>query len=291
MFDNHSQQLQVYFQLYQLYDANTQADQKNKYKTLIIRNYSDTDYAILVQDPNYYYEMEKKQNYFIDQYKRTYQAFEKGQYLLSLHHANQALSKPDKHPLKANFLYIKALSMAQTSVVDSLYTNLENLIKRYPNAEITPLAENILSRRGKAFETIASKTDVSINELLNEALTFYSNNPDDKQFVLIILDAEKINVNAVQVRIQDYNKKQTRNLSLTSYPFIDQKFIISIGEFENQVDAMKYYDAFVSDSYVFPAILRNDSKTFVISAANYPLFFNDKNIEKYDSFFKEKYNH
>lgn len=289
--DNHSQQLQVYFQLYQLYDANTQADQKNKYKTLIIRNYSDTDYAILVQDPNYYYEMEKKQNYFIDQYKRTYQAFEKGQYLLSLHHANQALSKPDKHPLKANFLYIKALSMAQTSVVDSLYTNLENLIKRYPNAEITPLAENILSRRGKAFETIASKTDVSINELLNEALTFYSNNPDDKQFVLIILDAEKINVNAVQVRIQDYNKKQTRNLSLTSYPFIDQKFIISIGEFENQVDAMKYYDAFVSDSYVFPAILRNDSKTFVISAANYPLFFNDKNIEKYDSFFKEKYNH
>lgn len=289
--DNHSQQLQVYFQLYQLYDANTQADQKNKYKTLIIRNYPDTDYAILVQDPNYYYEMEKKQNYFIDQYKRTYQAFEKGQYLLSLHHANQALSKPDKHPLKANFLYIKALSMAQTSVVDSLYTNLENLIKRYPNAEITPLAENILSRRGKAFETIASKTDVSINELLNEALTFYSNNPDDKQFVLIILDAEKINVNAVQVRIQDYNKKQTRNLSLTSYPFIDQKFIISIGEFENQVDAMKYYDAFVSDSYVFPAILRNDSKTFVISAANYPLFFNDKNIEKYDSFFKEKYNH
>lgn len=289
--DNHPQQLQVYFQLYQLYDANTQADQKNKYKTLIIRNYPDTDYAILVQDPNYYYEMEKKQNYFIDQYKRTYQAFEKGQYLLSLHHANQALSKPDKHPLKANFLYIKALSMAQTSVVDSLYTNLENLIKRYPNAEITPLAENILSRRGKAFETIASKTDVSINELLNEALTFYSNNPDDKQFVLIILDAEKINVNAVQVRIQDYNKKQTRNLSLTSYPFIDQKFIISIGEFENQVDAMKYYDAFVSDSYVFPAILRNDSKTFVISAANYPLFFNDKNIEKYDSFFKEKYNH
>lgn len=289
--DNHPQQLQVYFQLYQLYDANTQADQKNKYKTLIIRNYPDTDYAILVQDPNYYYEMEKKQNYFIDQYKRTYQAFEKGQYLLSLHHANQALSKPDKHPLKANFLYIKALSMAQTSVVDSLYSNLENLIKLYPNEEITPLAENILSRRGKAFETIASKTDVSINELLNEALTFYSNNPDDKQFVLIILDAEKINVNAVQVRIQDYNKKQTRNLSLTSYPFIDQKFIISIGEFENQVDAMKYYDAFVSDSYVFPAILRNDSKTFVISAANYPLFFNDKNIEKYDSFFKEKYNH
>jgi tetratricopeptide (TPR) repeat protein len=289
--DSHPQQLQVYFQLYQLNDANAQADQKNKYKSLIIRNYPDTDYAILVQDPNYYYEMEKKQNYFVDQYKRTYQAFEKGQYLLSLHHANQALSNPDKHPLKANFLYIKALSMAQTSVVDSLYSNLEKLIKLFPNEEITPLAENILSRQGKAFETIVSKTDVSINELLNESLTFYSTTPDDKQFVLIILDAEKINVNAIQVRIQDFNKKQTQNLSLTSYPFIDQKFIISIGEFENQVDAMKYYDAFVSDTYVFPAILRNDSKTFVISAANYPLFFNDKNIEKYDSFFKEKYYH
>lgn len=295
--DKHPQQLQVYFQLYQLYDSDTHADQKNKYKNLIINNYPDTDYAILVQDPNYYVEMEKKQNYFNDQYKRTYQAFEKGQYLLSLHHANQALSKPEEHPLKANFLYIKALSAAQTSVVDSLYANLQDLVKRYPNAEITPQAKNILERRGKAFETIetietiVSATDVSQDKLLKEALALYTVNPDDKQFVLIVINAEKINVNAIQVRIQDFNKKQSPNLSLTSYPFIDQEYIISIGEFKNQEEAMQYYENFISDSYVFPEVLRNDSKTFVISAENYSHFFNDKNIEKYKSFFNEKYMH
>jgi tetratricopeptide (TPR) repeat protein len=290
--DSHPQQLQVYFQLYQLYDENTQKEQKNKYKNLIITNYPDTDYAILVQDPNYYVEMEKKQNYFNDQYKRTYQAFEKGQYLLSLHHANQALSKAEEHPLKANFLYIKALSSAQTSVVDSLYANLEDLVNHYPNAEITPQAKDILERRGKALEplnTIAEATDVSQDELLKEALALYTVNAEDKQFVLIILDSEKINVNAIQVRIQDFNKKQTSNLSLTSYPFVDQEYIISIGEFKNQEEAMRYYMSFTSDSYVFPDVLRNDSKTFVISAENYSRFFNDKNIEKYESFFKEKY--
>lgn len=292
--DKHPQQLQVYFQLYQLYDADTEADQKNKYKNLIINNYPDTDYAILVQDPNYYVEMEKKQNYFTDQYKRTYQAFEKGQYMLALHHANQALNKPEEHPLKANFLYIKALSSAQTSVADSLYAHLEDLVKRYPNAEITPQAKNILSRRGKTFETIetlATDAEISLDKLLSEALALYTLNAEDKQFVLLIVDAEKINVNAIQVRIQDFNKKQTGNLSLTSYPFIDQQYIISIGEFKNQEEAMKYYRDFTSDSYVFPAVLRNDSKTFVISAENYSRFFNDKNIEKYNSFFKEKYKH
>lgn len=289
---NHPQQLQVYFQLYQLYDKNTDADKKNKYKNLIISNYPDTDYAILVQDPNYYREMEKKQSYFKEQYKRTYQAFEKGQYLLSLHHANQALSKAENNPLKANFLYIKALSMAQTSVVDSLYANLEKLINLYPNAEITPQAKNILSRRGKAFESIETPdntTDISLDKLLNDALKLYTFNPNDKQYVLIIIDAEKINVKAIQVRIQDFNKKQIQNLSLTSYPFVNQEYVISIGEFTNQDDAMKYYKSFISDSYVFPALLRNDSKTFVISAENYSRFFNDKNIEKYDSFFKKKY--
>lgn len=292
--DNHPQQLQVYFQLYQLYDENTEADQKNKYRNLIINNYPDTDYAILVQDPNYYVEMEKKKNYFNDQYKRTYQAFEKGQYMLSLHHANQALNKPEEHPLKANFLYIKALSSAQTSVVDSLYAHLEDLVKRYPNAEITPQAENILSRRGKAFEaveTVATDAEISLDKLLTEAQALYTLNAEDKQFVLLIVDAEKINVNAIQVRIQDFNKKQAGNLNLTSYPFIDQQYIVSIGEFKNQAEAMEYYKAFVSDSYVFPAVLRNDSKTFVISAENYSRFFNDKNIEKYNAFFIEKYTH
>ncbi len=290
--DEHPQQLQVYFQLYQLYDENTETEQKTKYKNLIINNYPDTDYAILVQDPNYYVEMAKKQNYFNDQYKRTYQAFEKGQYMLSLHHANQALSKTEENPLKANFLYIKALSLAQTSVVDSLYANLEDLVKRYPNAEITPQAKNILERRGKAFETVevvATDTEISLDKLLTEALALYTLNTEDKQFVLLIADAEKINVNAIQVRIQDFNKKQAGNLSLTSYPFIDQKYIVSIGEFKNQEQAMEYYKAFVSDSYVFPAVLRNDSKTFVISAENYSRFFNDKNIEKYNVFFNEKY--
>ena len=289
---SHPQQLQVYFQLYQLNDENI--EQKNKYKNLIINNYPNTDYAILVQDSNYYSEMEKKQNYFIDQYKRTYQAYEKGNYLLSLHHADQALNKPEDHPLKVNFLYLKALSMAQTSVIDSMYTNLEKLVNIYPNADITPLAKNILSRRGKTLEvteTFASQSTVTLSEMLNEALKLYTVDEEDKQFVLIILDAEKINVNAVQVRIQDFNKKQTPKLSLTSYPFIDQKVVISIGEFNNQAEAMLYYKAFISDNYVFPTVLRNDSKTFVISAGNYSRFFNDKNIEKYDSFFNEAYMH
>ncbi len=288
----HPQQLQVYFQLYQLYNEKTDTEQKNKYKHLIINDYPETDYAFLVQDSNYYREMEKKQNYFKEQYTRTYQAYEKGQYLLSLHHANQALNKPDENPLKANFLYLKALSMAQTAVIDSLYTNLEILVNQYPDATITPQAKNILANRGKVFETseaIVNKEIKSQDELLLQALSMYKLSPDDKHFVLVILDSEKINVNAIQIRIQDFNKNQRTGLSLTNYPFIDKKYMVSIGDFINQQEAMQYYNAFVSDTYVFPALLRNDSKTFVISADNYSRFFNDKSIEKYESFFNEKY--
>jgi tetratricopeptide (TPR) repeat protein len=292
--ENHSKQLQVYFQLYQLYDENTQSEQKNKYKNLIINNYPDTDYAKLVQDPNYYREMEKKKNYFIDQYKRTYQAFEKEQYLISLHHANQALDNTDNHPLKANFLYIKALSMAQTSIIDSMYVNLENLVLLYPDAEITPQAKNILENRGKTLETFEiadNESNKMLDEMLNEALALYTTNPSSQHFVITILDAEKINVSAIQVRMQDFNKKQAPNLNITTYPLMDQKQVISIGEFRTQLDAMNYFNSFISDSYVFPSVLRNDSKTFVISAENYSIFFNDKDIIKYELFFKEKYKH
>lgn len=289
--EEHPKMLQVYFQLYQLYDENTQADQKDKYKGLIISHFPDTDYAKLVQDPNYYEDMEKKQNYFIDQYRRTYQAFEKGQYLIAQHHANQALSKVEDNPLKANFLYIKALSLAQTSSIDSLYTNLEELVNLFPNAEITPQAKNILAERGKIIENegiIEIGSTASKKEMLSEALKLYTLNENDKHFVLVILDAEKINASAIQVRIKDFNKKLSGELSLTSYPLNEKENIISIGEFKNQTEAMLYYKSIISDSYVFPSILRNDSKSFVISAENYSRFSKDKNIEKYELFFNEK---
>lgn len=288
----HPKELQVYFQLYLLYDEKTHLEQKNTYKNLIINNYPDTDYAILVQDPNYYSEMEKKQNYFKDQYKRTYQAFEKGQYLISLHHANQALSKAYDHPLKANFLYIKALSMAQTDVVDSMYVQLQALVDTYPNAEIAEQAKNILAQKGKVFDEVEIAVvaeEQSNSELLADALKLYTHNTEDKHFALIILDAEKINVSAIQVRIKDFNKKLDPKLKLTSYPFVESLYVISISEFINEEAAMDYYNSFIADTYVFPDVLRNDSKTFVISAENYSRFIKDKNIDKYNVFFKEKY--
>ncbi|MBN1651925.1 MAG: hypothetical protein JW857_11390 [Bacteroidales bacterium] len=290
--EEHPYQLQVYFQLYQMYDEQTQAEEKNKYKNLIIAKFPDTDYAMLVQNPDYAVEIEKKQNYFNDQYKRSYQAFEKGQYLLAQHYANQALEKKEDHALKANFMFIKALSLAQTSVLDSLYTNLEKLVKSYPDAEITPQAKNILAQRGKVLDTFtgsAKETESTPNALLNEALSMYQAKPNSKHFMLIIIDTEKINSKAIQVRINDYNKKQAPNLKLESLNLDDQKQIIRIGEFDNQAKAMQYYRSFIADNYVFPDLLKNESKTFVISADNYPLFFNDKDIEKYELFFNKKF--
>jgi tetratricopeptide (TPR) repeat protein len=290
----HPQLLQVYFQLYQYYKSTGQEENEIKYKNLIISHFPDTDYAQLVQNPEYYLEMEKKQAYFKEQYKRTYKAFDRGQYLLSLHFANQALSKPEKDTLKANFLYIKALSMAQTSIADSMYRTLNTLVKSYPDAAISAQAQNILNRRGKSSEevdTTASPENLKENEFLTEALKIYDYQPEEKHFVLILVDAQKINVKAIEVRIQDFNKNQYQNLSLTTYPFEGQKYIVSIGTFKNQEAAMYYYTTFTNDNYVFPAVLRNDSKTFVISSTNYSRFFKDKNVEKYESFFKEKYTH
>jgi tetratricopeptide (TPR) repeat protein len=289
----HSRQLAVYFQLYQLYAENNDLALKEKYKNLIIDNYPDTDYAKLVQNPDYYRELEKKNSFFTTQYQRAYLAFENKQYLLVLHLANQALYNKEPHALKPNFLYLKAVSMAQTNVIDSLYSNLESLIRLYPNADVIPLAKNILDRRGENLNLesgfVSSTSQMPADELLNDALLLYKLNPNSNHFVLVVLDAEKINVNAIQVRINDFNKKYPKEISHTMVPFDNLDAVILVSGFNNQSIAMDYYRLLIADSYVFPSVLRNDSKTFVISAENYALLTNDRNIDKYVSFFKEKY--
>lgn len=290
--EEHELSIQVYFQLYLMYNDAGNQEKADYYKDLIIGLYPESDYAKLLINPDYFKELEKKHNYLNDLYEKTYSAYEKGQYTLVVYNSDLALAEESENDIKAKFLYLKAISMARTDVVDSMTVNLEKLIHEYPDSEVTPLAENILQNLG-LYDPNASLSpeELEAKEQMEAALSMYKINKETEHYFALILNSTEMNVNAVKIRISDYNrnKHSVDNLNVSSLVFDGVWHMITVNKFRDAQIAMMYYRDILKSAYVFPDSKQDKVKPMVISLDNYPKLYHDKDVEKYLKLFEKAY--
>lgn len=290
--EEHELSIQVYFQLYLMYDEAGNQERADYYKELIIGQYPESDYAKLLINPDYFKELEKKHHYLTDLYEKTYAAYEKGQFTMVVYNSDIALAEENDNDIKAKFLYLKAISMARTDVVDSMTINLEKLINLYPDSEVSPLAENILQNLG-LYDPNASLSaeELAAKEQMEAALSMYDVNMEVEHYFALILNSTEMNVNAVKIRISDYNrnKHSVKNYNVSSLAFDGVWHMITVNKFKNAHLAMMYYRDIITSNYVFPDAKQDKVKLMVISLDNYPKLYHDKDVEKYLKLFEKEY--
>lgn len=290
--EEHELSIQIFFQLYLLYDDAGNKEKADFYKDLLIRDYPESDYAKLLLDPNYFKELEKKSNYLTNLYEKTYKAYEKGQYTMVVYNCDQALEVNKEDDIISKFIYLKAISMAKTDIVDSMTVNLERLIALYPDSEVTPLAENILQNLG-LYDPDASLSpeELKDKEQMEAALSMYVTEKDTEHYFILMVNGAEVNVNGTKTRLSDFNRKSysVDKLSVSSLMFDGDWQMITVNKFPNAHRAMMYYGAIVNDNYVIPEIEKKNFKVMVISFENYPKFYSDKDVEKYLKLFEKDY--
>ncbi|NOR86438.1 MAG: hypothetical protein GQ527_02395, partial [Bacteroidales bacterium] len=262
------------------------------YKDLIIGDYPDSDYAKLLLDPEYFKELEKKSNYLTNLYEKTYKAYEKGQYTMVVYNSKQALEVNSEDEIIPKFLYLKAISMAKTDIVDSMTVNLEKLINQYPDSEVTPLAENILQNLGLYNpDASLSPEELAEKEQMESALSIYEIEQDVEHYFVLLIDGSKVNVAATKTRVSDYNRKShsVDQLNVTSLVFDGVWQMVTVNKFRDAQRAMMYYRDISASTYVFPEGKLDSFKVAVISVDNYPKLYHDKDIEKYLKLFEIEY--
>jgi len=290
--EEHELSIQVYFQLYLLYKEIGNNERMEEYSAIILEKYPDSDYAKLILNPDYFIELQKKHNYLTDLYEKTYKAYEKGQYTMVVYNSDQALEVNQESEIIPKFLYLKAISMAKTDVVDSMTVNLEKLIEKYPDSEVRPLAENILSNLG-LYDPNAelSPEEIEAKEQMAAAMSMYEINKDGPHHFILIFNGSQINMNAMKTRISDYNRKSHSldNLNVSGLVFDGVWYMITVSQFPNGLDAMVYYRDIITSNYVFPDSKQDQFKKMVISLDNYPKLYQDKDVEKYHKLFEKEY--
>lgn len=285
-------QLGTWYSLYKIYNDLHQTLESNIYKDLIVSNYPDSDYANVILDPDYYIKLSEKKSQASKLYEHAFTAYGKEQYYRVITYADKGLEQyPDDTALAPRFMYLKAMSLGKVDVPDTLYATLKTLIGLYPYSPVTTMAKSMIKVLEDDFGIGVSPEDLAKKDQIAAITSLYSFNPDDVHFVMMVLSSDKIDINALKIRISDFDQKYFGliNLRVKSLMLDTQRSLLTVGNFQNKRDGDNYLSALKNDEYVLSGISEKEVQLFSISAKNYPVLYKEKDISAYETFYEAYY--
>ncbi|MCF8309582.1 MAG: tetratricopeptide repeat protein, partial [Bacteroidales bacterium] len=293
-FPDHEDAIKCYYQLYQLNKQLGNMEEQEKYKNIILNQYPDSDYALILQDPEYYKELLSDQKKMKTMYQEAYKAYKNDEHLTVKLISNDAINNYKQTELTPRFKYLRALSLRRLeNSKDTLKTELQDIVKNYPNSNVYSMAQNILRKMQKDADTLSNqmKEQQKKQEQLTKAMEKFQETPKEDHFYIMLINSDSVDVSATKVKISDFNQKYFGNegLKVSSVVFDDPKLMITVSDFNNKTEALSYFRTIVKNTYVFSDIKSKDFRHYVISASNYPKFYKSRKITDYHIFFEEKY--
>ncbi|MBP6977444.1 MAG: tetratricopeptide repeat protein [Bacteroidales bacterium] len=287
--------LQAYYNLYSIFTDLQDSEHAAFYRDLIVNNYPESDYAKIIVDPNYSLVLQAQRNKAAILYEETYQAYLNEQYMMVKIYSEEAIANyPEDKVLIPKFEYLRLLAIGRSVSRDSLSVMLQQFIGKYPSHEVTPLAQNVLNHLNIADETLAendSALSTDSLEISQKVIAPYVYEPETIHFYILVVDAERINVNATKVKISDHNQKyhSLDNLTISSVLLDNKRQMITVSNFRNRDKALTYYAGIRGSDYVFSNIPADAFSQFVISSENYRIFYENKDARDYLRFFNKNY--
>jgi len=313
------------YHLYKIYDKIGQTPNANYYKNKILKEFPESEFAMMIQNPDYWQEISSINSESDKIYNEVYNTYTLKDYQQTIAQAKQAINDLHFGPYIPKLLYLEAISKGKIYGIDSLMNDLNLIVYNYPQHSITPTIENQLKYLSANYNIASQNLTYKEKPLENKnQINQYtkSENPNNKDtvqdskteiidhtisdedildaeslvyryrnmehFYVIIFDDDKLNSSEIKIKFSDYNSKyyKSDNLKLTSMLFTMSEQMITVNRFESIEKAMSYYKDLISNNEVLNDIDPTLFKHFIISTQNYPTFYNRKNIPAYLKFFR-----
>ena len=293
-YPGNEKELPTWYALYKMHKDLKHEEQSLVYKGRIFDKYPTSSYAEFINDPSYFEKLQAKEKEASDFYSKTYEAFEQGQYYRVKMNTERAMRLYESDTaLMPRFAFLHAVAQGRLVAIDTMAFALYDLIKTYPQSSITPYARQVLEEvnneyhLGLVLNDKKGINDGNGNE--NKKTSPYLHDPNTEHFVMIVCDAKTVRIDPLTVRISDFNKKEhrLRSFNIKNVMLDNDRNIITIGNFDDEKKAADYITSLFITDYVFGGIDKTKYTVLPISAKNYPVFYQAKNLEEYQNFLQE----
>jgi TolA-binding protein len=286
-YPDNNNEVSAWYYLYKMHTVQKDSENAEKYKNLVLTKYPDSNQAKIILDPEYFIKESAKGAEAEQLYSKTFEAYQNGQYQRVMMNVRRAREQfADDTLYMPRFEFLNAVSLGYVEVVDSMAYSLFRLIQTYPESSIKPyaldvlLAANDMYNLGFNIESARPKVDT-----IPEKEYPYTFNPRDEYYVVVVCN-NKVRINPLKVRIGDFNKNNFRMDQLTVKNFMinKQDALITVEKFENLSKARDYHTAMFLSDYIFGGISEENYQVIEVSIPNFPIFYEQKNIEEYLEF-------
>lgn len=293
-FPDNPYRVQAWYALHRMHNEEGDFEQAEYYKSIILNSYPDTDYAIILTDPDYFLKLADERNQSLNFYASTYDAYREGQYFRVLMNTNQARTLyANDSIIMPKFEFLRAIAVGRVQAVDSMAVSLSNLINRYPEDEVSPLATSILRQLNQDFSlNIELPEEVTREEAETaEPPSPYTFDQNAMHMVMIITNTTAVRTDPLKVRISDFNSRSfgSKSLMIRSIMLDNQRSLVTVGNFDNKSQADDYRSTIIESDYVFGGIADENFDVYQVSVGNYPIFYREKDLAQYESFWEKNY--
>jgi len=294
-FPQSKQVLPAYFNLFQIYTADGNTSKSEYYKNLILTQYPQSDYAQIISDPNYYKKMEERLNRLSVFYKETYTLYNAGNYQVVIRNADSAIKTQNDKVLVPKFELLRALSIGKTQPGEAFEGSLNGIVSKYPGTDVEKKAKQYLDALHKktmgAGNNNNNENSATADSSKNAEKELYKYDPAAFHFYMVVIEIKNASINDIRNGYSNFDMKffSTKKYTINTMFLDDKHEILTVSRFENQNEAIDYLLAVENNQELFSKIMKAGFKHFVISAGNYPVFYKNKDVDKYLAFYNKNY--
>ncbi|MDL2277761.1 tetratricopeptide repeat protein [Parabacteroides sp. OttesenSCG-928-G07] len=299
-FPDSDHRLESYYQIYLMALRLGDAALAETYKQKLIGAFPESDYAVAIADPNYEYNIRMMDRVQDSLYQRTYKYYQDGNVTRVRQYYRTFSQNYPLASLMPKFMFLNALTYVETGDVSGFTKALQDLLEKYPNADVSEVAGEMLKGVLRGRELVQGNVQgmkwnmrFGLGEdgglsAADAARTFSAETNTPFRMLLIYptgsLDKNQLLFAVAAFNFSSFIVKQF-DLSVTEEGPISMLMIDGFYNFEEIV----HYYRMIYDKDGYAEALGRNVTILPISLDNYEVLMRGKTVEEYIDFFEEHF--
>ena len=232
-FPTNERLVELYYMQYLTALKNQNNADAEQYRKAIIQQFPESKEATIVSHPDYFERLKKMSAEQDSLYENTYYNYQDNNFAVVKANKQYAEEHYPLTPLMPRFLFLNAIAVAKTEGQEAFTQELQDMVTRYPDNELTAMAKDMIALMGQGAESQASigtslqdRRTVETTEDIEEgdSILAFSTETNMASIVLMIVpnDEKILNTLLYQVALYNFSQFMIKDFDLKQIPLFSQ---------------------------------------------------------------------
>jgi hypothetical protein len=289
----------AYFYIYLMQTKNGNELAANLYRTKLITEFPSSKYQKILSQPDYAKRLEQMYNEQDSIYDLTYKAYNQSDYKTVYKQVAYIKQNFPLSTLMPKFLFLNALSVGKSDTEENFKTALNDLVKGYPESDVSAMAKDILAlmkqgqeaQRGTSSGSLLARrnesTKAEIAEVSNQQ---FSPERQTKHRVLLVSPLKQESINRLLYNVASFNfsRFMIKDFDLIVNRLDSAQNTLSVTNFESYDEAVWYLNSVSTDAALTKLLTDYKVQKVIISEENYAIIKTGLSLNDYLVFQSKK---